>query len=176
MWKESEFLSQLTGEHNMKIQNGELILDPGERSIRPEIFSRVDGHPTPHLLARQCKECGDISFPPFRYCLKCNSKEETVERVLSNEGVLASYTIARQVMPGFNPDYILANVRMKDDPSLVVVAQLTDVKPEDVAIDMELTMVPKIIKMLMNGEKVVSYCFRPKDPAKVTPGEGGQTE
>ena len=65
---------------------------------------------------------------------------------------------------------------LKDDPSLVLVAQLTDVKLEDVEIDMELTMVPKIIKTLMNGEKVVSYCFRPKDPAKVTPGEGGQTE
>jgi hypothetical protein len=50
------------------------------------------------------------------------------------------------------------------------------VKLEDVEIDMELTMVPKIIKTLMNGEKVVSYCFRPKDPAKVTLGEGGQTE
>ena len=25
-------------------------------------------------------------------------------------------------------------------------------------------------------EKVVSYCFRAKDPAKVTPGVGGQTE
>jgi uncharacterized OB-fold protein len=99
-----------------------------------------------------------------------------VEKVLSNEGVLASYTIARQVMPGFNPDYILANVRLKDDPSLVLVAQLTDVKLEDVEIDMELTMVPKIIKTLMNGEKVVSYCFRPKDPTKVTLGEGGQTE
>jgi uncharacterized OB-fold protein len=160
----------------MKIQYGELILDQGERSIRPDIFSRVEGDPTPHLLARQCRDCGDISFPPFRYCLKCNCKGETVEKVMSNEGVLASYTIARQVMPGFNPDYVLANVRMKDDPTLVLVAQLTDIKTEDVAIDMELTMVPKIIKVLMNGEKVVSYCFRPKDPAKVTRGEGGQTE
>ena len=160
----------------MKIQYGELILDQGERTIRPDIFCKVEGEPIPHLLARQCTECGDISFPPFRYCLKCNSKGETVEKVMSNEGVLASYTIARQVMPGFNPDYILANVRMKDDPTLVLVAQLTDIKTEDVEIDMELTMVPKIIKMLMNGEKVVSYCFRPKDPAKVTPGAGGQTE
>jgi len=160
----------------MKIENGELILDQGERTIRPDIFSRVPGEPTPHLLARQCRECGDISFPPFQYCLKCTSKEKTVEKVLSNEGFLASYTIARQVMPGFNPDYILANVRMKDDPSLVLVAQLTDIKTEDAAIDMELTMIPKIIKMLMNGEKVVSYCFRPKDPARVTLGEGGQTE
>ena len=99
-----------------------------------------------------------------------------METVLSNDGILASYTIARQVMPGFNPDYILANVRLKDDPTLVLVAQLTDVKAEDVEIDMELTMVPKIIKTLMNGEKVVSYCFRPKDPAKVTPGQGGQSE
>jgi uncharacterized OB-fold protein len=160
----------------MKIQNGELVLEHGERTIRPDIFTGVAGDPTPHMLARQCRDCGDISFPPFRYCLKCSSREETVEKVLSNEGVLASYTIARQVMPGFNPDYILANVRLKDDPSLVLVAQLTDVKAEDVEIDMELTMVPKIIKMLMNGEKVVSYCFRPKDPAKLTLGEGGQTE
>ena len=160
----------------MKIQNGELLLDHDERTIRPGIFTRVEGDPTPHLLARRCRECGDISFPPFRNCLVCNSREETVETVLSHEGVLASFTIARQVMPGFNPGYILANVRLKDDPSLVLVAQLTDVKTEDVAIGMELTMVPKIIKTLMNGEKVVSYCFRPKDPAKVTPGEGGQTD
>jgi uncharacterized OB-fold protein len=160
----------------MKIEYGELILESGERTIRPDIITKVEGDGAPHLLARQCQDCGDISFPPFRYCLKCTGEKETVEKVLSNDGILASYTIARQVMPGFNPDYILANVRLKDDPSLVLVAQLTDVKPEDVEIDMELTMVPKIIKMLMNGEKVVSYCFRPKDPAKVTPGEGGQTE
>lgn len=157
----------------MKIQNGELLLDHDERTIRPDIFRRLAGDPRPHLLARQCRDCGDISFPPFRHCLKCNSQEETVETILSNQGVLASYTIARQVMPGFNPGYILANVRMKDDPSLVLIAQLTDVKAEDVAIGMELTMVPKIIKILMNGEKVVSYCFRPKDQRKVTLGEGG---
>jgi uncharacterized OB-fold protein len=160
----------------MKILNGELILDPGERTIRPDIFVKVEGDVTPHLLARQCRDCGDVSFPPFRYCLKCNGGKQTAEKVLSNDGILASYTIARQVMPGFNPDYILANVRMKDDPSLVLVAQLTDIKADDVEIDMELTMVPKIIKMLMNGEKVVSYCFRPKDPDKVSRGEGGQTE
>jgi len=160
----------------MRIVNGELILDPGERTIRPDVFVKVEGDVTPHLLARQCRDCGDVSFPPFRYCLKCNGERETVEKVLGNDGILASYTVARQVMPGFNPDYILANVRMKDDPSLVLVAQLTDVKAEDVEIDMELTMVPKIIKMLMNGEKVVSYCFRPKDPAKVSLGEGGQTQ
>ena len=160
----------------MKIEYGELILDSGERTIRPNIFAKVEGDPTPHLVARQCNDCGDISFPPFRYCQKCTGGNKTVEKVLSNDGVLASYTIARQVMPGFNPDYILANVRLNDDPSLVLVAQLTDVKPEDVEIGMELTMVPKIISQLMNGEKVVSYCFRPKDAAKVTPGEGGQTE
>jgi uncharacterized OB-fold protein len=158
----------------MKIQEGELLLDHDERTIRPEIFRRLEGDPTPHLSARQCSDCGDISFPPYRHCLKCSSQKETVEKTLSNEGILASYTIARQVMPGFYPGYILANVRMKDDPSLVLVAQLTDVRQEDVAIGMELTMVPKIIKTLMNGEKVVSYCFRPKDPRKVALGEGGQ--
>jgi uncharacterized OB-fold protein len=159
----------------MKIEYGELILEAGERTIRPDVFVNVEGEATPHLKGRQCLECGDISFPPFRYCLKCNGEKETVEKVLSNDGVVASYTIARQVMPGFRPNYILADVRMKDDPSLVLVAQLTDVKAEDVEIGMELTMVPKIIKTLMNGEKVVSYCFRPRDPAKVSLGEGGQT-
>ncbi len=160
----------------MRIENGELILEADEITIRPGIFTRVNGDDMPHLLARQCLDCGDISFPPFKHCLKCDSEKETVEKVLSNDAVLVSYTIARQVMPGFNPGYILAKVRMKDDPTLVLVAQLTDVKPEDVEIGMELTMVPKIIKQLMNGQKVVSYCFRPKDPSKVTLGEGGQIE
>lgn len=160
----------------MKIEYGELILEPGERTIRPEIFVKVQGDETPHLLARQCRDCGDISFPPFRYCLKCNGGRETVEKVLGNDATLASYTIARQVMPGFQPDYVLGNVRMKDDPSLILVAQLTDVRAEDVEIGMELTMVPKIIKTLMNGERVVSYCFRPKDPEKLSMGEGGRAQ
>lgn len=155
----------------MKIQDGEIVLEPGERTIRPDIFRRVEGDATPHLLARQCVHCGDISFPPFRHCLKCSGPEETAEKILSNEGILASYTIARQVMPGFTPGYILAHVRMKDDPTLVLVAQLTDIAERDLEIGMELTMVPKIIKTLPNGEKVVSYCFRPKDPARITPEE-----
>ena len=160
----------------MKIENGELILSPDEITLRPNIFTGAGGNGTPHLLARQCVDCGDVSFPPFRHCLKCESDKETVEKVLSNDATLLSYTIARQVMPGFNPNYILAKVRMKDDPTLVLVAQLTDIKADDVQIGMELTMVPKIIKQLMNGQKVVSYCFRPKDPNKVSLGEGGQIE
>ncbi len=160
----------------MKIERGELILGADEITLRPDIFTGVAGNETPHLVARQCVDCGDVSFPPFRHCLKCTTEKETVEKVLSNDAELVSYSIARQVMPGFNPDYILAKVRMKDDPTLVLVAQLTDVKPDDVEIGMELSMVPKIIKQLMNGQKVVSYCFRPKDPTKVSLGEGGQTE
>lgn len=154
----------------MKIQDGELVLDPGERTIRPDIFRRVEGDAVPHLVARQCRHCGDISFPPFRNCLKCDSPEETEEKILSNEGVLASYTVARQVMPGFEPGYILAQIRMKDDPTLVLVAQLTDIQENDLRIGMEVTMVPQIIKTLPNGEQVVSYCFRPKDPAEATQG------
>lgn len=160
----------------MKIQDGELVLDPGERTIRPDIFRRVEGDTVPHLLARQCRHCGDISFPPFRYCLKCDSPEETEEKILSNEGVLASYTVARQVMPGFEPGYILAQIRMKDDPTLVLVAQLTDMQENDLEIGMELTMVPKVIKTLPNGERVVSYCFRPKDPTEATPGTNARNE
>jgi len=158
----------------MKIESGEIILTHDEVFIREDIFTNVPGDERPHLLARQCQECGDISFPPFQNCLKCGSQKDTVEKVLSNEGVLSSFTIARQVMPGFSPNYILANIRMRDDPTLVLVAQLTDVKAEDAEIGMELTMVPKIISRRINGNKVVSYCFRPIDPDKVTEGEGGQ--
>ena len=160
----------------MKIENGELILDPGEVTIRAGIFTGSAEDESPHLLARQCLDCGDVSFPPYKYCLKCDSEKETIEKVLSNEGTLVSHTVARQVMPGFNPGYILAHIRMKDDPTLVLVAQLTDVRVEDLELGMEMTMIPKRIRQLMNGDTVVSYCFRPMDPAKVTPGEGGQTQ
>ncbi|MEW6443914.1 MAG: OB-fold domain-containing protein [bacterium] len=157
----------------MRIEQGELILEDGEVPVRPGAFTRVPGDPAPHLMGRQCPDCGDISFPPFRHCLRCGSDRETVEKVLGNEARLLGYTVARQVMPGFHPGYVLAKVRMKDDPTLVLTAQLADVKEEDVAIGMELVMVPRIIKSLMTGEKVVSYCFRPKDPARVTPDTAG---
>jgi len=160
----------------MYFKDGELILDDNEITIRPNIFIAVKGNDTPSLLARQCSDCGDISFPPFIHCLKCNSEIVTEEKVLSNDAKLVAFTIARQVMPGFIPNYILANVSMKDDPSLILTCQLTDVKHDDVEIGMELTMIPKIIKQLMNGQKVISYCFRPKDPSKLTLGEGGQTQ
>ncbi len=160
----------------MKIEDGELILEAGEIPIRPGVFVKVEGDDMPHLLARQCQDCGDVSFPPFEHCLKCGSEKPTVEKVLSNDAELSTYTIAHQVMPGFNPGYILANVRMKDDPSLVLTTQLTDVRLEDVEMGMEVTMVPKIISQVMTGDNVVSYCFRPKDSTKVTLGEGGQRQ
>ena len=48
----------------MRIEYGELMLDAGERTIRPDIFVKVDGDATPHLKARRCQDCGDLSFPP----------------------------------------------------------------------------------------------------------------
>ena len=118
----------------MRIERGALVLDADEITVRPDIFVPVEGDEMPHLCARRCADCGDVSFPPYRHCLKCGSEKETEEKVLSNHGVLASFTVARQVMPGFNPGYILANVRMKDDPTLVLVAQLTDVKKYQIMI------------------------------------------
>lgn len=159
----------------MRIENGELVLESGEIPIRPGIFTRQPGDPMPHLLGRKCQDCGDVSFPPYRRCLLCGSDKETVEVVLGNGAVLLGYTVARQVMPGFVPGYILGKVRMKDDPTLVVTAQIVDVKEEDVEVGMDLVMVPRVIRDLPNGEKVVSYCFRPADPARVSAGQGGES-
>jgi len=142
---------------------GRLGLGEGEIPLRDGIL-RFPSSPKekPHLIASKCKSCGDISFPPKIFCGKCEGQD--VEMIsLSNRGKIYSYTVVRQMaIPGIEVPYVLAIVKLPDDPELLIATQIADCEPEDVSIGMEVEMIiDKVRTGLTSGKDVIGYKFRP---------------
>jgi uncharacterized OB-fold protein len=93
-----------------------------------------------------CRSCGGI---------------ELERHLLSGRGTVYSYSEVAQAPDGFEPPHLMALVRL--DEGVVVAAQLTDVDPDDIQIDMPVEMVTRRIKDCgPQGLLVYGYKFRPK--------------
>ncbi|MEB3851646.1 MAG: OB-fold domain-containing protein, partial [Desulfurococcales archaeon] len=82
------------------------------------------------LEAARCEECGRIHYPPMPACPYCGSRRLSRVR-LPERGQLESYTIVYSVPEGAREKspVVLGLVRLGD---VRVVAELTDVSPEEV--------------------------------------------
>lgn len=105
--------------------------------------------------------CGYRSFPPTRVCPKCRKNPQNAVR-LDGTGEVYSYTTLHEAPAGFEGylPYSVALVRLDEGP--LIVAQLTDVDPEDVTVGMRVEMVTR--KLKEHGEEgliVYGYKFRP---------------
>ena len=115
----------------------------------------------PRLIAGQCETCNDISFPKKIRCGKCDGK--TINDVLlSNRGKLYAFTIVRQAVPGYEVPNILGVVKVPEDDSLLIMAQIRECDEKDVhkGMDME-TIVAELYTDFLRNKKVVGYAFRP---------------
>jgi uncharacterized OB-fold protein len=85
------------------------------------------------LEAAKCKSCDKIFFPPRLICSKCKS-QEFVPVKLSDHGKIITYTTIRVAPDQFNTQvpYSVAVVELKD--GVRITTQVTDCRPEDVAI------------------------------------------
>jgi len=94
------------------------------------------------LVLQRCKGCGTYQWYPKPWCIDCGSRDLEWTKV-SGRGKLFSYTIIRQVVqnaPGFDEDlpYVLATVELEEGPRMT--AQLSNVKPEEAKIGMDLVV------------------------------------
>ena len=65
------------------------------------------------LLASKCSSCGKVYFPQRTFCLECCcSKLETV--VISNTGVLYTYTIVNMPSAHYSPPYAIGWVEFSE--------------------------------------------------------------
>ena len=90
------------------------------------------------LIGSECKICGKRYYPPRKVCLKCGSRELT-EVQLAETGKVISYTVVRvpsKEFKGLEP-YIVALIELDDGTRLI--AQLTDVSPEEVRTGIRVT-------------------------------------
>jgi len=90
------------------------------------------------LVTPRCSECGAFRFPPTPFCPECRSQE--IDWVELGNGTVFSYSVVRG-LPG-QRDLLLVPVvvAFADAPGVHVVSNLVDVDPDDVHIEMPVTV------------------------------------
>ena len=90
------------------------------------------------LYGVECKSCGHVYFPMKRVCVSCGAKDNFIEKKLSREGVL--YTFTKDILyPTPNPPNITGCADLNGGGRFY--GQLTDVNPDDVKIGMPVRLV-----------------------------------
>ncbi len=113
------------------------------------------------LEGGECQDCGYRMIPKREVCPKCGSKN--VKQVsLPRKGKVVEYTKVWNPPRGYEyyTPYVMALVELEDGTRLM--AQLTDVDPDDVKPGMEVEMVLR--KVRVSGESGIiayGYKFRP---------------
>ena len=113
------------------------------------------------LEGARCEECGDIFFPPRSICPECRS-ENVTPHSFAGRGRVYSYSTIYDPPAGFEEyvPYTVALIRLEEGP--LVTAQLTDVDPADVEMDMPVEMVTRALRRYgEEGLIVYGYKFRP---------------
>ncbi|NJF25452.1 Zn-ribbon domain-containing OB-fold protein [Thermococcus sp. Bubb.Bath] len=112
------------------------------------------------LVGGKC-ENGHVFFPGREVCPICGSRNvEPFE--FSGKGKVISWTLVRNPPSGFEyyKPYPLALVQLEEGP--VVLAQLTDVEPDQIDFGMEVEMVTRKVREFdEDGIILYSYKFRP---------------
>jgi hypothetical protein len=113
------------------------------------------------LQGNRCEKCQTVTFPPKPVCPKCGGRDFT-PCFLSGKGHVYSHATVYQTSDAFADyvPYVVAIVETEEGVRLV--AQLTDVDPEEVFIGMPVEMV--IRKISEEGDRgmiTYGYKFRP---------------
>ncbi|AEC52204.1 acaC protein [Pyrococcus sp. NA2] len=113
------------------------------------------------LIGGKC-ENGHVFFPKRPVCPVCGSRNiEDFE--FSGKGKVITWTIVRNPPSGFEyyKPYPIALIQLEEGP--IILAQLTDVEPEDIKEGMEVEMVTRKIREFdEDGIILYGYKFRPK--------------
>ena len=84
------------------------------------------------LLVQECG-CGHLQHPPRALCTACGSTTGLDHREVTGAGVVDSCTVVERAMPGFDPPYVVARVRLAE--GLLLLANVESDDPHGVRID-----------------------------------------
>lgn len=114
-------------------------------ALRPRTVINVDnaffwdGVAQRRFLIQRCADCGVLRHPPRPMCGKCRSTDwDTIEA--SGRGTVFSFVIHHHPpLPGVTAPHLVATIAL--DEGTRFVAELVDVAPQDVTIDMPVELV-----------------------------------
>lgn len=125
------------------------------------------------LQATRCEACRAMHFPPRTSCHLCGS-DKVEEMRLSGRGRVLSFTRVYQPARGFRDAAGAVTALIELREGLRLIAQLTDVDPEAVALGQEVEMVVRRLRDDQEqGLIVYGYKFRPALIAQSVEGSRG---
>jgi uncharacterized protein len=113
----------------------------------------------PRLLGSRCRHCATTVFPPRGFCPGCRTGAELDPATLAVDGRICSFTVVRQAPAGIDVPYVLAQVDLPAD-GVRVMATVVGVPPEDVVLDMPVTLETCPFGTADDGAALLGYRFR----------------
>ncbi len=110
------------------------------------------------LLGSRCVECGDITYPYRRRCVKCGSETERFE--LPRRGKLVYFTMVKSLPERFNRygSYYIGVVELEN--GVRVLGMLTDIDKPFRGMEVEATL-RKLYVYGRDGKIIYGLKFRP---------------
>ncbi len=108
------------------------------------------------LSGTKCNKCGLVTYPPKAACPRCGSRD-VIEIELPREGEVLTYTILNVPIKGFE-DYAPLVIALIKLGEAKVLAQLTDVRPEEVKVGMKVKATIRRTAPTLDG--VVPYVVK----------------
>ncbi len=115
--------------------------------------------PTPHLVARQCGQCGARFFDRRNACAACFGDEfESV--TIETDGVLRSFTIVAYAAPGIDVPFVAGVV---DCGGTSVRGNVINVEPDPdhVSLGMPVRLATYSVGTDDNGTEAIGFGFEP---------------
>jgi uncharacterized OB-fold protein len=115
----------------------------------------------PHLLAKECAECGAVYFDRRNACARCFGGRFTDRRV-DNAGALRTFTIVSRAAPGVSVPFVAGVV---DCGGIDVRANVVNVPadPEHISLGMKVRMTTFRVAVAENGTEAIGFGFEPAE-------------
>ena len=86
------------------------------------------------LSLPRCDDCGLWLFPPRQRCPGCQSSRLRWEALSGKGTVFSRCVMHERLVPGFTPPYLVAQVELQEQAGLLLMCNILDARPEEVAI------------------------------------------
>lgn len=129
-------------------------------SINEKLFKIPSPGEDIHLTGVKCKSCGEFFFPARDRCTNCFT--ENVEEVaLSKRGKIYSFTIVRNVTPGYTGPIPYAVGAIELPEGIIILSPLTQCDFSKLEVGQDVELVLERLFIDENGNEVISYKFKP---------------
>jgi uncharacterized protein len=124
----------------------------------------------PHLIARQCRQCGARFFDRRNACASCGGQAGFDHVALPQEGDLRTFTIVSVAAPGVPVPYVAGVIDLAGTSVRANVVNVTP-DPDQLALGMRVRLTTFSLGIDTGGVEAIGFGFEPAKPLGPRGGE-----